>query len=90
MLRIRKVAPLESERLALPAGALRAPAPDTPMPLALNFYWLTNLLAILFIVACLYDTRYDEYGTLTLAAAAMGLIVMAIEVLLRPAFDMAL
>jgi hypothetical protein len=60
------------------------------MYLALNFYWLTNLLAILFIVACLYDTRYDEYGTLTLAAGAMGLIVMAIEVLLRPAFDMSL
>ena len=60
------------------------------MLLALNFYWLTNLLAILFIVACLYDTRYDEYGTLTLAAAAMRLIVMAIEVLLRPAFEMAL
>ncbi|HKT97442.1 MAG TPA: hypothetical protein VJS30_13040 [Paraburkholderia sp.] len=60
------------------------------MPLALNFYWLTNLLAILFVVACLYDTRYDEYGTLTLAAAAMGLVVMAIEVLLRPAFEMSL
>ncbi|MFL9996221.1 hypothetical protein GNZ12_39770 [Paraburkholderia sp. 1N] len=60
------------------------------MTLALNFYWLTNLLAILFIVACLYDARYDEYGTLTLAAAAMSLVVMAIEVFLKPAFDMAL
>jgi hypothetical protein len=60
------------------------------MLLALNFYWLTNLLAVLFVVACLYDARYDEYGTLTLAAGAMGLIVMAIEVLLRPAFEMSL
>jgi len=60
------------------------------MTLALNFYWLTNLLAILLIVACLYDARYDEYGTLTLAAAAMSLVVMAIEVFLKPAFDMAL
>ncbi len=60
------------------------------MPIALNFEWLTNFLAILFVIACLYDSRYDEYGTLTLAAAAMGLIVMAIQVLLRPAFDMAL
>lgn len=60
------------------------------MNLALNFYWLTNLLAILFVVACLYDARYDEYGTLTLAAAAMSLVVMAIEVFLKPAFDMAL
>ena len=90
MLRIRKVDPIEFEPFALSADASHAPAPDTPMPLALNFYWLTNLLAILFIVACLYDARYDEYGTLTLAAGAMGLIVMAIEVLLRPAFDMAL
>ncbi|MEM5311660.1 hypothetical protein [Paraburkholderia sp. JHI869] len=60
------------------------------MLFALNFDWLTNLLAILFVIACLYDARYDEYGTLTLAAAAMGLIVMAIEVLLRPAFEMSL
>ncbi|WP_233800668.1 hypothetical protein [Paraburkholderia sp. HP33-1] len=60
------------------------------MPFALDFYWLTNFLAILFVIACLYDTRYDEYGVLTLAAAAMGLIVMAIEVFLKPAFDMAL
>ncbi|MFL9865908.1 hypothetical protein PQR67_17160 [Paraburkholderia fungorum] len=60
------------------------------MTLALNFYWLTNLLAILFVIACLYDARYDEYGTLTLAAAAMSLVVMAIEVFLKPAFDMAL
>ncbi|MEM5329932.1 hypothetical protein VSR34_25515 [Paraburkholderia sp. JHI2823] len=60
------------------------------MLLALNFDWLTNLLAILFILACLHDVRYDEYGTLTLAAGAMGLIVMAIEVLLRPAFEMSL
>jgi hypothetical protein len=49
------------------------------MTLALNFDWLTNLLAIIFVVACLYDSRYDEYGTLTLSAAAMGLIVMAIQ-----------
>jgi hypothetical protein len=62
----------------------------TPMSLALNFDWLTNLLAILFVVACLYDTRYDEYGTLTLSAAAMGLAVMAIEVFLKPAFEMSL
>ena len=47
-------------------------------------------LAILFVVACVYDAHYDEYGTLTLAAAAMSLVVMAIEVFLRPAFDMAL
>ncbi|NPT60285.1 hypothetical protein [Paraburkholderia elongata] len=60
------------------------------MNLALNFYWLTNLLAIIFVVACLYDSRYDEYGTLTLAAAAMSLVVMAIELFLKPAFDMAL
>lgn len=60
------------------------------MTLALNFYWLTDLLAILFVVACVYDAHYDEYGTLTLAAAAMSLVVMAIEVFLRPAFDMAL
>ncbi|MEX3790214.1 hypothetical protein OKW34_007013 [Paraburkholderia youngii] len=60
------------------------------MTLALNFYWLTNFLAILFVVACLYDTRYDEYGVLTLSAAAMSLIVMAIEVFLKPAFEMAL
>ncbi|PLZ04370.1 hypothetical protein CY652_01515 [Burkholderia sp. WAC0059] len=60
------------------------------MHLALSFEWLTNLLAILFIVACLHDVRYDEYGTLTLAAAAMGLVVMAIEFLLQPAFEMAL
>ncbi|WP_118179772.1 hypothetical protein [Paraburkholderia phosphatilytica] len=60
------------------------------MSLALNFDWLTNLLAILFIVACLYDMRYDEYGTLTLAAAAMCLIVMGIELFLKPAFEMAL
>jgi hypothetical protein len=60
------------------------------MTLALNFEWLTNLLAILFVVACLYDARYDEYGTLTLSAAAMSLAVMAIELFLRPAFDMAL
>lgn len=60
------------------------------MNLTLNFYWLTNLLAILFVVACLYDARYDEYGTLTLAAAAMSLVVMAIEVFIKPAFDMAL
>jgi hypothetical protein len=60
------------------------------MYLALNFDWLTNLLAMLFVVACLYDTRYDEYGTLTLAAGAMGLIVMGIELFLKPAFDMSL
>ncbi|WNC88505.1 hypothetical protein RI103_12330 [Paraburkholderia sp. FT54] len=60
------------------------------MTLALNFDWLTNLLAILFVVACLYDARYDEYGTLTLSAAAMGLVVMAIELFLRPSFDMSL
>lgn len=60
------------------------------MTFALNFDWLTNLLAILFVVACLYDARYDEYGTLTLSAAAMGLVVMAIEMFLKPAFDMAL
>jgi hypothetical protein len=60
------------------------------MYIALNFDWLTNLLAILFIVACLYDARYDEYGTLTLSAAAMGLVVMAIELFLKPAFEMSL
>lgn len=60
------------------------------MTLALNFEWLTNLLAILFVVACLYDAHYDEYGTLTLTAGAMGLAVMAMEVFLKPAFDMAL
>ena len=60
------------------------------MTFALNFDWLTNLLAILFVVACLYDSRYDEYGVLTLAAAAMGLAVMAMEFFLKPAFDMAL
>jgi hypothetical protein len=41
------------------------------------------------VVACLYDARYDEYGTLSIAAAAMGLVVMAIELFLRPAFEMA-
>lgn len=60
------------------------------MLLALNFDWLTNLMAILFVVACLYDLHYDEYGTLTLAAGAMGLIVMGIQEFLRPAFEMAL
>ena len=60
------------------------------MTLALNFDWLTNLLAILFVVACLYDARYDEYGTLTLTAAAMRLAVMAFETFVKPAFDMAL
>ncbi|APA85212.1 hypothetical protein BJG93_07295 [Paraburkholderia sprentiae WSM5005] len=60
------------------------------MSLALNFDWLTNIMAILFVVACLYDTRYDEYGVLTLAAATMSLIVMAMELFLRPAFEMAL
>ena len=60
------------------------------MTFALNFDWLTNLLAILFVIACLYDSRYDEYGVLTLAAAAMGLAVMAMEFFLKPAFDMAL
>lgn len=60
------------------------------MFLALNFDWLTNLLAILFVIACLYDSRYDEYGTLTLASGAMGLVVMAIEVFLKPAFEMSL
>ncbi|MCX4164297.1 MULTISPECIES: hypothetical protein [Paraburkholderia] len=60
------------------------------MTLALNFDWLTNLLAILFVVACLHDLRHDEYGTLTLSAAALGLIVMGIELFLRPAFDMSL
>jgi hypothetical protein len=60
------------------------------MYLALNFDWLTNLLAILFVVACLYDTRHDEYGTLTLSAGAMGLIVMGIELFLKPAFEMSL
>ncbi|MGH8782566.1 hypothetical protein [Paraburkholderia sp.] len=60
------------------------------MSLALNFEWLTNLLAILFVVACLHDLRYDEYGTLTLSAAALSLVVMGIELFLRPAFDMSL
>ncbi|MCC8391043.1 hypothetical protein LJ656_00450 [Paraburkholderia sp. MMS20-SJTR3] len=60
------------------------------MTLALNFDWLTNLLAILFVIACLYDARYDEYGVLTLAAAAMSLVVMAMEMFFRPAFEMAL
>jgi hypothetical protein len=60
------------------------------MLLALNFDWLTNLLAILFVVACLYDARYDEYGTLTLASGAMGLVVMGMELFLKPAFDMSL
>lgn len=60
------------------------------MTFALNFDWLTNLLAILFVIACLYDAHYDEYGVLTLAAAAMSLVVMAIEFFLRPAFEMAL
>jgi hypothetical protein len=60
------------------------------MLLALNFDWLTNLLAILFVIACLYDSRYYETGTLTLASGAMGLVVMAIEVFLRPAFEMSL
>ncbi|HEX7932467.1 MAG TPA: hypothetical protein VF573_05215 [Paraburkholderia sp.] len=60
------------------------------MNLALNFDWLTNFLAILFVVACLYDSRYDEYGTLTLSAGLMALVVMAIETFLKPAFDMAL
>jgi hypothetical protein len=60
------------------------------MSLALDFYWLTNLLAILFVVACLYDSRYDEYGTLTLSAGAMGLIVMGIELYVKPAFEMSL
>jgi hypothetical protein len=71
-------------------NASRSLSPDSPMSLALNFDWLTNLLAILFVVACLYDARYDEYGTLTLSAAAMGLVVMAIELFLRPAFEMSL
>jgi hypothetical protein len=65
-------------------------SPDRLMTFALNFDWLTNLMAILFIVACLYDARYDEYGTLTLAAALMGLAVMAIEFFLKPTFEMAL
>ncbi|CAH2795222.1 MAG: FIG00458394: hypothetical protein [uncultured Paraburkholderia sp.] len=43
----------------------------------MNFDWLTKLLAVLFVIACLYDARYDEYGTLTLTAAAMSLAVMA-------------
>jgi hypothetical protein len=60
------------------------------MTLALNFDWLTNLLAILFVVACLYDAHYDEYGVLTLASAAMSLAVMAMEFFLKPAFDMSL
>jgi len=60
------------------------------MYLALDFYWLTNLLAILFVVACLHDLRYDEYGTLTLAAGAMGLIVMGVQLFIKPAFDMSL
>ncbi len=60
------------------------------MNFALTFDWLTNLMAIIFVVACLYDSRYDEYGTLTLSAAVMGLVVMAIEFFLKPAFDMAL
>lgn len=60
------------------------------MNFALSFDWLTNLLAILFVVACLYDSRHDEYGVLTLSAAAMGLAVMAMEFFLKPAFDMAL
>jgi len=70
--------------------ANRPLSPDSSMSLALNFDWLTNLMAILFVAACLYDARYDEYGTLTLAAAAMGLVVMAIELFLRPAFEMSL
>lgn len=65
-------------------------SPDRLMNLALNFDWLTNLLAILFIVACLYDARYDEYGTLTLSAALMSLAVIAVEWFVKPAFDMSL
>jgi hypothetical protein len=72
------------------ANANRPSSPDPSMSLALNFDWLTNLMAILFVVACLYDVRYDEYGTLTIAAAAMGLVVMAIELFLRPAFELSL
>ncbi|MFL9902722.1 hypothetical protein PQR75_07375 [Paraburkholderia fungorum] len=60
------------------------------MNFALTFDWLTNLMAIIFVVACLYDSRYDEYGTLTLSAAVMGLVVMAIEFFLKPAFEMTL
>ncbi|MEA3082980.1 hypothetical protein PQR53_08730 [Paraburkholderia fungorum] len=60
------------------------------MTFALNFDWLTNLMAIIFVVACLYDSRYDEYGTLTLSAAVMGLVVMAIEFFLKPALEMTL
>ncbi|MFL9907259.1 hypothetical protein [Paraburkholderia sp. RL17-337-BIB-A] len=60
------------------------------MNFALNFDWLTNLMAIIFVVACLYDSRYDEYGTLTLSAAVMGLVVMAIEFFLKPALEMTL
>jgi len=60
------------------------------MLLALNFDWLTNLLAILFVINSFCDARYDEYGTLTLASGAMGLVVMGIEVFLKPAFEMAL
>lgn len=60
------------------------------MTFALNFDWLTNLMAIIFVVACLYDSRYDEYGTLTLSAAIMGLVVMAIEFFLKPALEMTL
>ncbi|WP_144110493.1 hypothetical protein [Paraburkholderia sp. BCC1886] len=68
----------------------RTRARTGPTTLALNFDWLTNLMAILFVVACLYDARYDEYGTLTLSAAAMGLAVMAIEWFFKPAFEMSL
>jgi hypothetical protein len=60
------------------------------MNFALTFDWLTNLMAIIFVVACLYDSRYDEYGTLTLSAAVMGLVVMAIEFFLKPALEMTL
>ncbi|WP_025598380.1 hypothetical protein [Burkholderia sp. WSM2230] len=60
------------------------------MTFALNFDWLTNLLAILFVVACIYDARYDEYGTLTLSVALMSLAVMAIQLFVKPAFEMAL
>ncbi len=65
-------------------------SPDLSMTFALNFDWLTNLLAILFVVACIYDARYDEYGTLTLSVALMSLAVMAIQLFVKPAFEMAL
>jgi hypothetical protein len=37
-----------------------------------------------------FDWLTNEYVVLTLAAAAMGLAVMAMEFFLKPAFDMSL